>query len=79
MTRPITTSTAMTNRPIINIDASSSPKPKCEASAAKPRPAASPASGPIHERLGWAACAAADCAAPVACVGAAVALSGMVD
>ena len=46
-----------------------SPMPKWLISAAMPRPAARPASGPIHDRLGAAAGAAA--AAGVACVGAA--------
>ena len=70
MTRPMTTITAMTSRPIISMEASSSPKPKCEASAARPRPAARPASGPIHERLGCG-CAAPGAACGLAAAGAA--------
>jgi hypothetical protein len=55
MMKPITAITAKISRPIIIMLASSAPKPKCEASAARPSPAARPASGPIHERPGWAA------------------------
>ena len=56
----------------MSIEANSSPKPKCDASAAKPKPAAKPAMGPIHERLGAAAAAPAPAAgaAAVDCVGA---------
>ena len=52
--------------PIIIMDASSSPNPKWEAKAARPRPAARPASGPIQERFG---CAAAAAGAVGACAG----------
>jgi hypothetical protein len=59
MMKPMTSTAAITSRPIISIEAISSPKPRCEARAASPRPAARPASGPIHERLGCACGAAA--------------------
>ena len=69
--KPMTTITPAASKPIINIEASSSPKPRCDASAASPRPAARPATGPIHEREGAAAAAvpAAGAAAAV-CAGA---------
>jgi len=57
-------------KPIITIEASSSPNPRWEARAAIPSPAASPATGPIHEREGAAA------AAPAAGVAAGVAAGG---
>ena len=56
------------------MEASSSPKPKCEASAAKPKPAAIPASGPIHERL---PAAAAVPASPASAVAAAIAAESL--
>src|SRR5574343_610920 len=59
MKKPITPMTTMASRAIIRKLASSAPKPKCEARAARPIPAARPARGPIHERLGWACGAAA--------------------
>ena len=71
ITMPTTASTAMTARPINSILAKPSPKPKCDARAARPNPAARPASGPIHDRLGAAAAAA-----PGAAAVAAVALLG---
>src|SRR5690606_23585445 len=44
----------------------SSPRPRCENRAARPRPAARPATGPIHERLGAAAGVAAEAGVCVA-------------
>ena len=58
MKKPITANTAIASKAIIMNEAICSPNPKCEASAANPRPAANPATGPIHER--FEACAA-DC------------------
>ena len=54
--------------------AKASPNPKCEARAAKPSPAARPATGPIQLRLGaaaapGAAAAAVDPATGAACPG----------
>ena len=72
-TKKITAKVA--NKPIINIEANSSPKPRWEAKAASPSPAARPATGPIQEREGAAAAApAAGAADGVAAVGA---LSGV--
>ena len=64
--KPITTITTRAIRAMVMKLASSAPKPKWLASAARPRPAARPASGPIHERLGAGAGAAA-AAGGVAC------------
>src|SRR3990167_2231363 len=64
---------ATTSRPIISMLARPSPKPRCEASAARPRPAARPAMGPIHLLRVDAAAAAG---APAAAAGAA-ALAGV--
>jgi hypothetical protein len=70
MKKPISIITATAIRPIIIMEASSSPKPKWEARAARPIPAARPASGPIQERLGCA-CGAAGAPACWARLGAA--------
>ena len=71
MKKPMATMTAAASKPIITMEASSSPKPRCEAKAAIPRPAARPATGPIQERDGAAAAPAAGAAAAgVAAVGA---------
>jgi hypothetical protein len=53
------TITATATKPIINIEANSSPNPRWEAKAASPSPAARPANGPIQEREGAAAAAPA--------------------
>ena len=74
--KPTTASTAITSRPIMSMLASSSPKPRCEASAARPRPAARPATGPIQLRLGAAAAAAPVAPAAGAALGVA---SGALD
>ena len=39
----------------MTMNANSSPKPRCDAKAAKPRPAAIPATGPIQDFEGAAA------------------------
>ena len=57
--------------------ASPSPQPRCENSAARPRPAASPAIGPIQERFGAAAAAAAPVVAGAAAAAGAPGLRGV--
>ncbi|MCY1369068.1 hypothetical protein D9M69_560860 [compost metagenome] len=70
MMKPTTAMAAITSRPIISMLARPSPKPRCEARAARPRPAARPAIGPIHLlRVDAAAAAGAAAAAPGAAVG----------
>ena len=60
----------------MTMEANSSPKPKWDANAAIPKPAAIPATGPIHEREGVAAPAPAAGVAAAAGAAAVGAFSG---